>query len=304
MKNIETTIVLPRTEPDLDGVACAVAYAELLNATGALSKPWYKEIPDAEAKHLINLCKSVLYAGNNEVENAKQFILVDASGLEGLPSEVDPANITEVIDHRFHHKAEDLFPNAKIQIESVGAAATLIAEKYMAANIIPSHDSGLMLYGAIHSNTQCLKGTITSDRDRFASNWLEQAVFIPKNFLEEQFAARRDDLIQDIDASIRRERKEYVHPTGEYAISQLEFHGSGKVLKERIRTISDVINELTPRTALNMVDLDANCSYIYVVDEGLKSIFTNKIGLFFSDDIAISDGIILRKQIVDKIVGV
>lgn len=303
MKQEKAVIILPRTEPDLDGVACAVAYSEILNLQGVSAKPWYKDEPDAEARHLIDTCKGVIYATNSEVTEAEKFILVDASGLEGLPAEVNPQNIIEVVDHRFHHNAQTLFLNAKIQIESVGAAATLIVEKFVQNNIIPSINSGLMLYGAIHSNTQCLKGTITSQRDKDASAWIEKNISIPNNFLEEQFEARRNDLIKDLDASIKRERKEYSHPTGEYAISQLEFHGSGKLLYKKLETIKTIIDRLTPRTALNMVDLDANCSYVFIPDDNLKEVFTDKVELFFDENIAKANGIILRKQIVDKIQG-
>ena len=304
MRTEKVVIVLPRTEPDLDGVACAVGYAEFLHRQNILAKPWYKDEPDAEARHLIRICRNVEYATGLEVAEAGSFILVDASGLEGLPTEVSPASITEVIDHRFHHNAENIFLNAKLQIESVGAAATLIVEKYIQQNIIPSNDSALMLYGAIHSNTQCLKGTITSQRDITASEWLEKSIRVPENFLEEQFTARRNDLIKDLNASIQRERKEYVHDTGEYAISQLEFHGSGKLLFEELDTIISIINKLSPRTVLNMVDLESNCSYLLVMDDDLKEVFSNKVRLSFKRNIAVSNGIILRKQIVDKIKGV
>jgi len=303
MKNEKAIVILPRTEPDLDGVACAVAYSEFLNKQNTLSKPWYNGNPDAEARYLIDLCKGVIYANKTEVSEASKFILVDASGLEGLPVEVNPEKIVEVIDHRFHHNAQNLFLNAKLQIESVGAAATLIVEKFVQEKLIPSYESGIMLYGAIHSNTSCLKGTITTDRDKEASSWLEKNIAIPDNFLDNQFAARRNDLVIDLNFSIRQERKEYSHPSGEYAISQLEFHGSGKVLNEKLEQIENYVQTLLPRTMLNMVDLETNCTYIFTVDSGLKELLSDKIGVTFLNNIATTNGIILRKQIVDKIQG-
>lgn len=301
MNTTQYIIVLPRTEADLDGIACAVAYAELLNIQGTPAKPWFMDEPDAEARFLIDMCKGVQYANSTEVLISDKFILVDASGLEGLPTEVNPTNVIEVVDHRFHNNAQSLFPNAKIQIESVGAAATLVTEKFIDANKVPSYESGLMLYGAIHSNTQCLKGTITSQRDIIASAWLLREVEIPMDFLDKQFEARRNDLVKDVKESIRRERKEYSHSSGRYAIAQLEFHGSGKILNEKLGEIKTVIKELSPRTALNMVDLESNCSYILCLDADLRKLIESKLQISFRNDIATTNGIILRKQIIDKI---
>jgi nanoRNase/pAp phosphatase (c-di-AMP/oligoRNAs hydrolase) len=57
-----------------------------------------------------------------------------------------------VIDHRKFHHADE-FINAKQNIELVGSASTLIAEKFSQNSITPSREVAVCLYAAIVSNT-------------------------------------------------------------------------------------------------------------------------------------------------------
>ena len=61
MRNAKT-IVLPSSNPDLDGVACAVGYSEFLRRQGHNALPWICGEADAEARYHINLCRAVRYA--------------------------------------------------------------------------------------------------------------------------------------------------------------------------------------------------------------------------------------------------
>ena len=70
----------------------------------------------------------------------------------------------EVVDHRAVNEA-DKFQNAKIQIEMVGSAATLIAEKFLHATTSTSPESAALLYSAIISNTINFQANVTTDRD-------------------------------------------------------------------------------------------------------------------------------------------
>ena len=295
--------MLPRSKPDLDGVACAVAYAEFLRAKGTPALPWYSGMPDAEARYVISVFGDVYYASEEEVGAATSFVLVDASGIEGFPERIDRSLVTEVIDHRFHHDPRLAFPNAKIQVEAVGSAATLITEKFMSVREIPTRSAGSMIYGAIHSNTQRLRGSITSDRDHKASSWLEQNVALPPDLLDLQFAARKEDILSDLPAAIARDHKSYSHNGVPFAIAQLEFEGAEEAFSGERDEIYRAIASLSPPTMLNLVDLKTSRSILVVPDERVRNLTAEALGIRFVGDLVVSDKAVLRKQILDTFAG-
>ena len=120
------TIVTSNTGPDLDGIACAIAYAELLgkNYFPAMFGSSEKEVLFVFKKFRFELPKNE----NIDIPNC-DVVLVDSSSRERFPEELDPNRVVEVIDHRLY-TSSDIFKNAKIQKEHVGACATMIAEKF------------------------------------------------------------------------------------------------------------------------------------------------------------------------------
>ena len=62
----------------------------------------------------------------------------------------------------------------KYKIEEVGAAATLVAEKYKLFNYEISRNAAILLYYGIISNTVNLNSKITTDRDRKMVEWFKK----------------------------------------------------------------------------------------------------------------------------------
>ncbi len=116
--------------PDLDGFACAFAYSEFLTKQGFDSVAAVFGKPHREVQFVIKKFNiHGLADASKLVGNASGIVLVDASDVSGLSDKIDPTKVVEIVDHRKVNEAQR-FPNAKVQIEFVGAAATLIAEKF------------------------------------------------------------------------------------------------------------------------------------------------------------------------------
>jgi nanoRNase/pAp phosphatase (c-di-AMP/oligoRNAs hydrolase) len=294
-------VVMPRSEPDLDGVACAVSYAELLCRRNKSAVPWYPGTPDGEAQFVINQFPDLSFASEATTSSARSFVLVDASDLEGIPQFISPEWFLEIIDHRMFTDAASTFKNARVQIEPVGAAATLIVERFIKFGVTPSRTSAIMLYGAIYSNTLCLRGSITDERDKEAARWLEATGDIPQDWLTRQFAARREELLADIAESIHRERKVYQHIPSTYAVAQLEYGGAGKTVAETLDSLILVLRAMSPVTMLNMVDLEDGTSYVICPDADLRKLVAYALGVTFTDSVAHLSPALLRKQIVAAI---
>lgn len=187
----ESILVTSYVNPDIDGLACMVAYSELLNKLGQNTVCDILGKPQDEAKYVLNRFHIPYPQSIKDDAKFKKIILVDTSNPNMLDGRIDPDKVIEVIDHRLLHAANE-FKSAKIQIELVGAAATLVAEKFIQNKTICTKESALLLYSAIISNTLNFKASVTTDRDHKAAEWLNKIAGLPKIFPHELFLAKSD----------------------------------------------------------------------------------------------------------------
>ena len=290
-------VAVPRENPDLDGLACAFAFAEFLRAVGRGARGFVAGEPDPEALFVARRL-GVATLGPDP-RPGEPVVLVDASDLRGMPSSLDPESVVEVIDHRMHHRAAALFPNAVLCIEPVGAAATLVAERFARHELTPSARTAMLLQAAILSNTQLLRGSITTDRDHAAFHALAAVAPLPAGFVDAQLDARRQAILADLGAAISRERKDFDHGDGAYILSQLEFAGA----RNYTAVCLPLLARLGPRAILNLVDVEAGTSAVLVPDPETRAWVAALAGLCFTGPLALCPQILLRKQIVARIDG-
>lgn len=290
-------VTVPRDGPDLDGLACAIAYAELLRARGVSARSFISGSPDPEAVFAAERLE--VTTRGKAPQPGEPIVLVDASDLRGMPDSIDPLRVVEVIDHRLHHRAAELFPNAVLCIEPVGAAATLVAERFHRHALIPSPRSAQLLQAAILSNTQLLRGSVTTDRDRAALQALAAVSPLPDEFVASQLDARRRAILADLGLAIVRERKDFDHRDGAYILSQLEFPGA----RDHAAACLSLVVELGSRAMLNLVDVEAGTSALIVPDSELRAWVAEHTGLCFTGALAACPQILLRKQIVARLEG-
>lgn len=120
---------------DLDGTACAVAYAEFLKMKGEKVEAKIAGEPHKEARFVLEKFKIYNQLKMEEtVPGDMEVVFLDASDVESLPNGIKPEQVVEVIDHRLFNDTNN-FPNAKIQLELVGSCATLIAEKFFNSGV-------------------------------------------------------------------------------------------------------------------------------------------------------------------------
>ncbi|MFH0961581.1 MAG: DHH family phosphoesterase [archaeon] len=180
-------IITSNRSPDTDGTACILAYSEFLSKSGTENKIHFSDKPDPMGQFLLNELK--LRAEKQRISKSDEIILVDASQLGGLPKEIPLENVVEIIDHRKSRELH-LFPNArKVQNEQVGAAATLVAERFFSAGIVPSRISAALLLSAITVNTTNFSSKVTTGRDRRAASKLRKIARLPNGFLKRLFKA-------------------------------------------------------------------------------------------------------------------
>lgn len=288
-------VVTAKVGPDVDGLACAVGYAELLAAGGTAAVAVIAGRPDAEARFVQQLVGAVVETDPPELFSG--IVLVDASGQGGLPAFVDPGLVVEVIDHRLPHDAARLFPNASIQIEAVGAAATLVFERFERVHVTPTRATALILQAAIESNTQRLRGSVTTQRDIDAMVRLREVASLPPGAVDDQFRARLDEIVLDLASALVREAKSFDDPDGSFVISQLE----GPGILEHAHECSRRAAVLGGRTILNLVDPVLPRSVVIVPDADVRAWVAHRAGLVFEGESSAQPDVLLRKQLVARI---
>lgn len=295
-------LVTGYVNPDLDGTAGAFAYAEFLNKTGRAAVAGILGAPHDEAKYVLDRFHIPYPQRIESGEGFVEIILVDASDLNGLEGKIVPEKVVEIIDHRKINEAEK-FSNAKVQIELVGAAATLVAEKYMHENMAISLESAILLYAAIISNTLNFKASVTTDRDKDAAAWLQQTAMLPAGFWKELFIAKSDLSGEKLEQRIEDDFAHFTLGSAQIGIAQLEIIGARELVYQRGAEICKKLDQLKQSINLdyiflNTIDLEENNNYFVANGEPTQKLLTKVLGAIFDDMVAEHEPVLMRKQIV------
>ena len=292
--------------PDLDWMACAFAYGEFLHKKGeqvivALSWPVQREaefvletfgiapLPDAE----------------NIINEVDGIILVDTSDKGSLSPIIQAEKVIEVIDHRKVHEAHSHFPNAKIQIELVGSAATLIAEKFHQEQLAPSQEAAALLYSAIVSNTINFQAQVTTSRDHEMANWLQNYFSLPENYVYDMFTDKsrfrkslKETVVNDFATFTLHDHKLW--------IAQLEIVNVDAFIEKNREELQTILEELKKEQGLEYIfltciDLEKAFNKFLVIDEPTKDILEEALQVNFENEITQREGILMRKELVPRI---
>lgn len=299
-------LVTPKINPDLDGLACAYAYAKLLKAKGQKVTEGIFGQSYLEAQYLIDRFKITDLRFEKDLPGKlDKFIIVDASSLEGMPSIIRAEDVVEVIDHRFTPEAEKVFPNAKVQIEAVGAAATLIAERYISTKIKPERDATILLYGAIFSNTLNFQAKVACQRDAVAILWLKNQAEIPDNLVDDMFQAKTRAIKNRLAEVLISDFKTYQFGKKKIGIAQLEALDTAKIIKDQEDKLTGTLSNLKNEHGLDYifltaVDLKKGVNCFFVLDGKTRNLLERILGTEFKGNLGKRPGVILRKEILPK----
>lgn len=287
------TLVTSYVNPDLDGYACMYAYAELLQAEARVAGK-----PHPEAAWVAKQLNAPLNALRS-VSGYSAFILVDTAEPTAIDLDIPRQHVTEVIDHRQLHNAA-AFRNAKIDIQLVGAAATLIAERMQRARHTPSRQAAGLLHAAIVSNTLNFQGNVTTQRDKDAAAWLQQYSKLTKKFLRDMFLAKSDLKGRKLRATMEGDAAVFVHNGKTIAYAQLEVIGAEGLVRSRLGEIESILGRMKEKegavyTFLSIIDLEKAQNIFVTIDS--KILLETVLGLRFKGAVARRKGLLMRKEV-------
>ncbi len=297
-------LVTSYVNPDLDGVACAFALAELLRAQGQTVACGLFGDPQQEALWMLDTFAIPRPSdGTVFLKEAETITIVDVSSVNDIQSVMPLDRITDMIDHHEVSCEADLPNLTRKQIELVGSCATLIAERMHAAAYEPSCEAARLLSGAIASNTVNFRSTVTTDRDRAMFTWLATFAELPADFVERMFTAKSDLGGDRLRLALENDTATKRFGNANVLIFQLEIAGVTALLDARRDEILDVMQrvavaEEATHTFLNALDILAGTTTILVPDEESAALIFDALGRDTHDGRSTVDGLVLRKQIV------
>ncbi len=304
MSNI---LITAKISPDIDGVACVLGYTDLLSKTDSnFQNKFFPGIfgePHPEAKFILSKLNL------NPIEPSADFdkvILVDASDTLGMPTFI-PNQVIEIIDHRFidsNSEIQQKFPNAKIQNEPVGAAATLVTEKYLNINRVPSLEISTLLICAIYSNTLNLKSNLVTERDIAALNFLRSNYEIDLQIVSEMFSYKTKYAIQNLKDILFKDAKSAQVRYFKFGVMQLEVFGE-EILNLKTEMLNYLSQYLSQNNLdfgfINIPDMKSKKTYFVTNDQNLQILLEQTFKVIFQDNIATFNNLILRKQVLQKL---
>ena len=298
-------IVTSYEEPDLDGVSSMYAYSEYLNKIGIPTNYYIKGNPKKEVGIVCNLFKIQL-EGEKEIEENQKIVIVDTNNVYEVANFLNPDNVIEIIDHHAKSNNCDKCKNAKIQIENLGAVATLIAEKFKGNNISISRESAILLYYGIISNSINLKASITSQKDIEMIDWLEeQCSDITKEKIAEIFTLKS----KVEDSELRKEMEAEIgfdYKGKRMTIAQLEIANIEEFLKQKEFKIIEILNQVKTENNLdyifiNCVDILNGFNIILTLDEETTQLLSSELGYVFHNNKCKFNKLIQRKDLFNEI---
>ncbi len=299
-KKMDNIIVTTYTNPDLDGAGCSVAYSEFLNKKGQKADAVLFGRINEETQLVCRKFGIRCPKERHELPIGCRIVLVDVSSTFGLSEKIELSRVAELIDH---HKLSmgDKIGGAKVQVELVGAAATLIAEMFRDEKVGISPESACLLYYAIISNTINLKNSVTTPRDVEMAGWLRGKFRFEPDYTEELFR-KKSEFDRPVSEVLMTELSLNEFGGKKAGITQLEIMDTAEFIRENRGTIRDILKKAKEEKGLDFalatfVDIGTYCNRFVVADKESRVLAERVLGVRFREDAAKREGILMRKEI-------
>ena len=290
---------------DIDGLACIVAYTELLQKEGK------KALAVTTSKLNVSVTDTVRnwqFILDNKFEGTEtKFAIVDVSDPEKFDDLVAAERVIEIYDHHFGFEKywqEKLEKNS--HIEKIGACATLIWEEFKKRNQDKkiSEVSANFLYTAILSNTLNFKASVTDQRDLQAFNELKKYISLPENWTEQYFTEQEKYIYKNPKKAIESEIKEFPFLKSKdlLVIGQMELWDSHKFITKYQKQIENTLMSFgSIHWFMTSPSISEGKNYLFSKNPEIKKLLEKIIDAKFDGDIGTTNKLWLRKEILAKI---
>lgn len=298
-------IVSSYIEPDIDGIGSMYAYTEFLRKRGEIAEFYFEGNPKKEVGIILEKFNLKLNVAK-EINKNDEVIIVDNNELNFLPKCISQNQITEIIDH--HPKRKWLENNTKVkcQIELIGAAATMIAERYKNENIDISKEAAILLYYGIISNTMNLKIKLTSKRDIDMAEWLKDKVPEINDEITKEIFIKKSEIGDNLENEMEVGFKNPFVKI-KWSIGQLEVVNAEEFLTKYEGKIREILGKVSVKNdieyiATNIMDILNGYNILIAGNQKTADMLSNNFAFFKFDNLkAKTTEFLSRKEIVKVI---
>lgn len=290
---------------DVDALACAVAYAELLRLQGkdatAVLLPQLNHTITTMVRGLNPAFETVPPVGE------MAYALVDISDPAWVEPFVDLAKVSAVFDHHFGYETfwcERIGEAA--HIEMIGAAATLIWEAWVQAGLEEkiSPVSANLLAIAIVSNTLNFKADVTSDRDRDAFARLARHTTLPDGWVSLYLDEVEAEISAHLADLLPHDTKPVALPSFDQLVyvSQIEVRDGVDFLRNnKEHILAFMRREPSPYCFTDIPSMHDGRTYIVAEHEQVQRVLSETLNITFTDNMAVVYSCMLRKVILKEL---
>lgn len=290
---------------DIDAYGGIIAYAELLQVQGhdavaASSGILNESISRSVLSWPAQLSRSTTFPEDTE------FSIIDISDPAHFDSIVKETAVREVFDH---HPGFEKYWQANIgggaTIEFIGAACTLVYERWQAAGLIQSisQTSARLLICGILDNTLNFNSDMTTPRDIAAYDSLLPIAELPLDWPEVYFlecqAAIENNILRAVQNDIKEIDLELA--SGPVTFGQLALWNRTSLKSFDVEKLfSSTSGPLGSGRLINIICIGEKQSLFLTDDPALQVWLSDLIGITFERNTATADRLWLRKEIVKK----
>jgi nanoRNase/pAp phosphatase (c-di-AMP/oligoRNAs hydrolase) len=287
---------------DIDGFACCVAYAELLQLQGeeayaVSTSKWNESI--TKTIHSWGAPLKTSY----EPKQTDSFAIVDISDPQYFDALVDVERVEEIIDH--HPGLEEFWENKirdKAHIEFVGAASTLVCEHWKNAGLFEKMSplSARLLLTGMLDNTLNFKAHITTERDKKAYADLFEKADLPKDWPALYFGECQQAIEANLPEAIRNDTKtlQILGVTEKMKVGQLAVWDAKQLIQKTKEVFVETMSAAGPVWFMNLISITEGKSYFLSPHKEVQEFLSSVLGIHFQEDKAEAARLWLRKEIV------
>ena len=280
------------------------AYTEFLRKKNEDAEYYFEGTMKKEVKIVLKMF-NIRLKNIARIENDDKIVLVDTNYLAKISKNIEQKNIVEVIDHHNRESWLDKSPNIKKQIEPIGAAATLVAERFKNEGVNISRESAILLYYGIISNTMNLKIKLTSQRDIEMASWLKNRVPEITDEVTKEIFVKKSQIVKNLRKEMEIESKDQFMSIS-WSIGQLEIVNVEEFLEQYeddIRRILDkvCIENNIDYISVNCMDIVNGYSIIIARDEKTAKVIYAAVGYEFENLKVKTDVLVSRKEIAKSV---
>lgn len=289
---------------DIDAYAGAIAYAELLHIKGDEALAVSTAPLNESISRTVRGWRAPLKTDFNPSEK-DTFTLIDVSNPDYFDKIVDLARIDEVIDH--HAGFEEYWQESigdKAQIEFIGAACTLVYERWKTAGLLNrmSVVSARLLVCGILDNTLNFGAKLTTQSDIDAYDTLLAQADLPEDWTAQYFGECQDAILSDAVAAIRNDTKTPTFKSFDKPIcfGQLAVWDGQQVLARHGDVLRGALAIVRPEWFMNLISVGERKSYFVTDNPSVQEWLTKRLGVQFDGSVAIADRLWLRKEVIKQ----